>query len=89
MLGFGVAYGIGREDELAVLTKPSLADALEVGYRAVAQLRLLVFLLLKHGDSPPHRHVDTAQMYKNESHVGEGIRESNLPRSEVFVSAYA
>ncbi|KIP03576.1 hypothetical protein PHLGIDRAFT_26058 [Phlebiopsis gigantea 11061_1 CR5-6] len=54
LLGFGVAYGFGKEEEFAVLTKPSLANELNVGYR----------------------HVDTAQMYKNEKHVGEGIREA-------------
>lgn len=33
-----------------------------------------------------YRHVDTAEMYQNERAVGEGIRASGLPRSEVFVT---
>lgn len=32
-----------------------------------------------------YRHVDTAQMYENEAEVGAAIRESGLPRDEVFV----
>ena len=32
------------------------------------------------------RHVDTAQMYENESEVGQGIAESGLPRQEIFVT---
>ena len=32
------------------------------------------------------RHVDTAQMYENESEIGLGIADSGLPRSEIFVT---
>ena len=32
------------------------------------------------------RHVDTAQMYENESEVGQGIADSGLPRQEIFVT---
>lgn len=32
------------------------------------------------------RHVDTAQMYENESEVGQGIAESGVPRVELFVT---
>ena len=32
------------------------------------------------------RHVDTAQMYENESEVGQGIADSGLPRHEIFVT---
>ena len=32
------------------------------------------------------RHVDTAQMYENESEVGQGIADSGLPRNEIFVT---
>jgi 2,5-diketo-D-gluconate reductase B len=32
-----------------------------------------------------YRHLDTAEMYENESEVGEGLRNSGVPRSEVFV----
>jgi 2,5-diketo-D-gluconate reductase A len=33
-----------------------------------------------------YRHIDTAQAYGNEESVGEGLRESGVPRDEVFVT---
>jgi len=33
-----------------------------------------------------YRHVDTAAMYENEAEVGRALRESGLPRQEVFVT---
>ena len=33
-----------------------------------------------------YRHVDTAQMYGNEREVGQAVRESGLPRENVFVT---
>ncbi|PFG35408.1 2,5-diketo-D-gluconate reductase A [Flavimobilis soli] len=33
-----------------------------------------------------YRHVDTAQMYGNEREVGQAVRESGLPREDVFVT---
>lgn len=33
-----------------------------------------------------YRHIDTARIYGNEAEVGEGIRQSGLPRTEVFVT---
>jgi 2,5-diketo-D-gluconate reductase A len=33
-----------------------------------------------------YRHIDTAQAYGNEESVGQGLRESGLPRDEVFVT---
>ncbi len=32
------------------------------------------------------RHIDTAQMYENEAEVGQGIADSKVPRSEVFLT---
>jgi 2,5-diketo-D-gluconate reductase A len=34
-----------------------------------------------------YRHIDTAEMYKNEAGVGQGIRDSGLDRSEVYVTS--
>ncbi|KAL0579148.1 hypothetical protein V5O48_002829 [Marasmius crinis-equi] len=34
-----------------------------------------------------YRHVDSAQMYKNEAAVGEAFRESGLDRGEVFITS--
>src|ERR1700756_2048791 len=33
-----------------------------------------------------YRHIDTAQAYGNEEAVGRGIRESGVPRGEIFVT---
>jgi diketogulonate reductase-like aldo/keto reductase len=33
-----------------------------------------------------YRHVDTATMYRNEEGVGAGVRDSGVPREEVFVT---
>ncbi|KIX10054.1 uncharacterized protein Z518_01135 [Rhinocladiella mackenziei CBS 650.93] len=33
-----------------------------------------------------YRHIDTAQFYGNEAQVGEAVRKSGLPRSEIFVT---
>lgn len=34
-----------------------------------------------------YRHIDTAQGYFNETEVGEGVRESGVPREELFVTS--
>jgi diketogulonate reductase-like aldo/keto reductase len=33
-----------------------------------------------------YRHIDTAQAYGNEERVGEGLRESGVPREQVFIT---
>ncbi|KAL9711558.1 hypothetical protein Ac2012v2_004629 [Leucoagaricus gongylophorus] len=33
-----------------------------------------------------YRHVDTAQAYKSEAHVGQGLREAGVNRNEVFIT---
>lgn len=33
-----------------------------------------------------YRHIDTAAAYGNEKEVGEAIKESGIPRSELFVT---
>jgi 2,5-diketo-D-gluconate reductase A len=34
-----------------------------------------------------YRHIDTAEMYRNEKGVGEAVRRSGIPRDEVFVTS--
>jgi hypothetical protein len=34
------------------------------------------------------RHIDSARAYRNETQVGDAIRESGLPRQDIFVSVY-
>ncbi|TFY54034.1 hypothetical protein EVJ58_g9098 [Rhodofomes roseus] len=38
---------------------------------------------LKHG----YRHIDSARLYHNEAEVGRAVRESGVPRGEVFVTS--
>ena len=33
-----------------------------------------------------YRHIDTAQGYKNEESVGQAIKESGIPREEIFLT---
>ncbi|MBV8601859.1 MAG: aldo/keto reductase [Candidatus Eremiobacteraeota bacterium] len=44
--------------------------------------RLSVLRALQAG----YRHVDTAQAYDNEEHVGAALREAKIPRSEIFLT---
>ena len=44
--------------------------------------RHMVQLALEAG----YRHIDTAQAYGNESEVGEAVRASHVPRSEIFLT---
>jgi methylglyoxal/glyoxal reductase len=34
-----------------------------------------------------YRHIDTAQFYRNEADVGKAIRDSGIPREEIFVTS--
>jgi len=38
---------------------------------------------LKHG----YRHIDSARVYRNEAQVGQAVRESGVPRSEIFLTS--
>jgi diketogulonate reductase-like aldo/keto reductase len=42
-----------------------------------------VLCALKHG----YRHIDTAEGYRNERSVGEAVRDSGIPREEIFVTS--
>ncbi len=33
-----------------------------------------------------YRHIDTAQLYRNERAVGDAIRESGIPREEIYIT---
>ena len=36
-----------------------------------------------------YRHIDTAEIYQNEEEVGTAIQQSNIPRSEIFITSKA
>ncbi len=41
---------------------------------------------IRHALDVGYRHLDTATMYENESDVGRAIRDSGVPREEIFVT---
>jgi len=36
-----------------------------------------------------YRHIDTAEIYRNETEVGQAIQKSNIPREEIFITSKA
>jgi 2,5-diketo-D-gluconate reductase A len=42
---------------------------------------------VEHALEVGYRHIDTAEMYRNERAVGEGIRASGVPREEIFLTS--
>ena len=34
-----------------------------------------------------YRHIDTAKMYRNEADVGKAVKDSGIPREEVFLTS--
>merc|ERR1712169_47431 len=47
------------------------------------EVRKAVTYALKSG----YRHIDAALIYGNENEVGQGIKDSGIPRSEIFVTS--
>src|SRR3954462_1987415 len=47
-----------------------------------AECRAAVAAALRLG----YRHIDTARIYQNESDVGAAIRDSGIPREQIFVT---
>ena len=43
--------------------------------------------VMLHALQAGYRHIDTAAAYENEEGVGEGIRKSGIPRSEIFITS--
>ena len=41
---------------------------------------------VKHALKVGYRHIDTALAYGNEAEVGKGIKESGIPRSEIWLT---
>jgi diketogulonate reductase-like aldo/keto reductase len=42
---------------------------------------------VKYALSAGYRHIDTASLYGNERGVGQSVRESGVPRKEIFVTS--
>ena len=68
-----------------------LANGVEIPYLGLgvwqaedgAQVQQAVKWALEAG----YRHIDTASIYKNEEGVGQAVRESGVPRADVFVTS--
>jgi 2,5-diketo-D-gluconate reductase A len=41
---------------------------------------------VRHAIDAGYRHLDTATMYRNESEIGKAVRESGIPREELFIT---
>jgi aryl-alcohol dehydrogenase-like predicted oxidoreductase len=81
-----------RAEPATQVTVPNLA--LNSGY-TIPQLGFGVFKIVP-GETAGavrealrvgYRHIDTAEMYRNETGVGEAFRDSGLDRSEVFITS--
>lgn len=46
------------------------------------QVQAIVLAALRHG----YRHIETASAYRNEKEVGNAMRESRIPRIEIYVT---
>jgi len=46
----------------------------------------VAYASVKHAISCGYRHIDTAQGYGNEASVGKAVRESRVPREELFIT---
>lgn len=42
---------------------------------------------VKHALSVGYRHIDGALIYQNEEEVGQGVKESGVPREEIFLTS--
>jgi 2,5-diketo-D-gluconate reductase B len=57
-----------------------------IGYGTYGMARPEMLRMIPAALKGGFRHVDTAQVYRNEEEVGEGIAASGIPRSEIFVT---
>jgi diketogulonate reductase-like aldo/keto reductase len=80
-----VAQRITGDERTHELADGSLIPTLGLGVWQVENARECVDAVrwaLEFG----YRHIDTAQAYGNEESVGQGLRESGVPREEVFIT---
>lgn len=82
-----LGFGVYQNRDFII---PSTLEALKAGYRCVQNLsprpplqRRLYSLLLIMGLL---RHIDSAQVYRNEAEVADAVRQSGLRRQDVFIS---
>lgn len=81
-MAFGAVSGNGRA---RMLSDGSKMPVLGLGVWQVPSGGACVNAVLSALDLG-YRHIDTAQIYGNEESVGKALRESGVPRSEVFIT---
>src|SRR5919199_727399 len=81
---------VGKPSGMAEVPNTSLNDG-----NSIPQLGFGVFQIdpsetakaVEHALAVGYRHIDTAEMYRNEREVGEGIRASGVDPAEIFVTS--
>lgn len=63
-------------------TLPAIGLGTFQGVGDNARVKDVVLAALRHG----YRHIDTATAYGNEKDIGWAIRESQIPRHELFIT---
>jgi diketogulonate reductase-like aldo/keto reductase len=64
-------------------TVPTIGLGTFQGEEGNAKVKEAVKLALKLG----YRHIDAANAYGNEKEIGDAIKESGIPRTEIFVTS--
>jgi 2,5-diketo-D-gluconate reductase A len=76
---------VTEDGQACVLTDGSEMPLLGLGVWQVADSRECVDAV-RWALEAGYRHIDTAQAYGNEESVGQGLRESGVPREQVFIT---
>lgn len=71
-----------RRFEVGGICFPAVGFGTFQGDAGNSHVKEVVLSALRNG----YRHIDTAAAYGNEREVGEAIKESGIPRSEIFVT---
>lgn len=66
-------------------TKTQAAKIPKLGFGTYRLLHQTAVSAVEEALKTGFRHIDTAQIYQNETEVGEGIRLSGVPREEIFL----
>ncbi len=75
--------GLPNIFEVRGVSIPAVGFGTFQGDNGNSQVKDAVLSALKNG----YRHIDTAAAYGNEKEVGEAIKESGVPRSQIFVTS--
>jgi 2,5-diketo-D-gluconate reductase A len=75
----------------AMTTKASvtLPDAVQMPLVGLGTLQLrgrTAYRAVRYALDVGYRHIDTATIYRNEAEIGQALRDSGVPRSEVFIT---